>query len=182
MITVKAYLYPNTVEVEIWDPTITTTRNRVVYSRPITIYKGIDNPLQLIIRNQDQKAVDVGDADVFVEIQNPDAKTTVASFLATPNTDKTGVFNVTIDRDSIDNLTKRFYKLTIKTRNTLSSVETPVYINDNYITTLQTDQDLQLKANGSGKIYVFGWDWFGAVPLGGQDGGWLHLLHSVLES
>ena len=35
---------------------------------------------------------------------------------------------------------------------------------------------------GSGKIYVLGWDWFGAAPLGGSDGGWLHLLQSVLQS
>ena len=35
---------------------------------------------------------------------------------------------------------------------------------------------------GSGKIYVLGWDWYGAAPLGGSDGGWLHLLQSVLQS
>ena len=35
---------------------------------------------------------------------------------------------------------------------------------------------------GSGKIYVLGWDWFDAVPLGGQDGGYNHLLQSILKS
>lgn len=35
---------------------------------------------------------------------------------------------------------------------------------------------------GSGKIYVLGWDWFDASPLGGEDGGWLHLLESILQS
>ena len=35
---------------------------------------------------------------------------------------------------------------------------------------------------GSGKIYVLGWDWFNASPLGGEDGGWLHLLESILQS
>lgn len=35
---------------------------------------------------------------------------------------------------------------------------------------------------GSGKIYVLGWDWFSAEPIGGEDGGWLHLLESILQS
>ena len=44
MITVKAYVYPNTAEVQVFDPSIFTVRNRVVYSRPIKVYKGVDNP------------------------------------------------------------------------------------------------------------------------------------------
>jgi len=35
---------------------------------------------------------------------------------------------------------------------------------------------------GSGKIYVMGWDWYDAAPLGVEDGGWLHLLESILQS
>ena len=35
---------------------------------------------------------------------------------------------------------------------------------------------------GSGKIYVMGWDWYDASPLGSEDGGWLHLLESILQS
>jgi len=35
---------------------------------------------------------------------------------------------------------------------------------------------------GSGKIYVLGWDWFDAAPVGGEDGGWNHLLKSIVTS
>jgi hypothetical protein len=35
---------------------------------------------------------------------------------------------------------------------------------------------------GSGKIYVLGWDWYNAAPIGAADGGWLHLLESILQS
>ena len=59
MIVVKAYLVPNTAEVQIFDTSIFTVRNRQVYSRPIKVYQGIDNPIQVIIRNQDQKSVDL---------------------------------------------------------------------------------------------------------------------------
>jgi hypothetical protein len=29
---------------------------------------------------------------------------------------------------------------------------------------------------GGGNIVIFGWDWFDAAPVGGQDGGWLSVL------
>jgi len=35
---------------------------------------------------------------------------------------------------------------------------------------------------GSGKIYVLGWDWYDAAPIGPEDGGWLNLLESILQS
>ena len=35
---------------------------------------------------------------------------------------------------------------------------------------------------GSGKIFVMGWDWYDAEPLGVENGGWLHLLESILQS
>ena len=33
---------------------------------------------------------------------------------------------------------------------------------------------------GEGKIYVLGWDWYGAAPQGGEDGGWNDLLQAIL--
>ena len=63
MQTIKAYLYPNTAEVQILDPSILTVRNRQVYSRPIKVYQGIDNPIQVVLRNQDQKKITLLDGD-----------------------------------------------------------------------------------------------------------------------
>lgn len=46
-----------------------------------------------------------------------------------------------------------------------------------------TNESLVVKIPyGSGQIYVLGWDWFDAVPIGAEDGGWIHLLLSILES
>ena len=80
MITVKAYLYPNTAEVQVFDPAIFTTRNRQVYSRPIKVYQGVDNPIQVIIRNQDQKKVDLTGSSVTASIQDPTNQLTVKSY------------------------------------------------------------------------------------------------------
>jgi hypothetical protein len=35
---------------------------------------------------------------------------------------------------------------------------------------------------GDGFVYVLGWDWYNAQPVGDQDGGWNHLLRSILNS
>jgi len=132
MITIKAYLYPNTVEVQIMDPTIFTTRNRVVYSRPIKVYQGIDNPIQIVVRNQDQKSVDLTGYSLQVDIQDPTNQVTVESFGVTyiDRTKGTGVF--TLDRATINTLEQRFYKLTVKRINVSDSSEQPIYIDDNY--------------------------------------------------
>ena len=70
MITVKAYLYPNTVTVQVFDPAIFTVRNRVVYSRTIKVYQGIDNPIQIIFQNQDQKPVNITGSEFKFRLLN----------------------------------------------------------------------------------------------------------------
>jgi hypothetical protein len=132
MITVKAYLYPNTAEVQVFDPAIFTTRNRQVYSRPIKVYQGVDNPIQVIIRNQDQKKVNMTGYTVQAAIQDPTNQVTVETYAVTFANIATGQGTFTIDRATINTLEQRFYKLTFKTNLTADNTEQPVYIDDNY--------------------------------------------------
>lgn len=132
MITVKAYLYPNSVEVQIWDPTIFTTRNRVVYSRTIKVYQGIDNPIQVIIRNQDQKSVNLTGYSVQADIQDPTNEVTVESYAVNFANIANGRGSFTIASSVVNSLEQRFYKLTFRTILTADSSEKPLYIDDNY--------------------------------------------------
>ena len=132
MITVKTYLYPNTAEVQIFDPTIFTTRNRQVYSRPIKVYQGIDNPIQVIIRNQDQKAVNLTGYTVQADIQDPTNQLTVNSYAVTFADITKGLGSFILDQTTIDSLEQRFYKLTFKTTLISSDTTQPLYIDDNY--------------------------------------------------
>jgi hypothetical protein len=132
MITVKAYIYPNTAEVQVFDPAIFTTRNRVVYSRPIKVYQGVDNPIQVIIRNQDQKKVNITGYTVQAAIQDPTTKVTIETYAVTFADITTGLGNFTIDRSTINTLENRVYKLTFKTNFTSDNTERPIYIDDNY--------------------------------------------------
>jgi hypothetical protein len=132
MITVKAYLYPNTAEVQVFDPTIFTTRNRQVYSRPIKVYQGIDNPVQVVIKNQDQKPVDLTGSSVTASIQDPTNQVTVKSYVVTWANIQQGLGNFTFDANTINSLENRFYKLAFATTVTITDQTSPVYIDDNY--------------------------------------------------
>ena len=132
MITVKAYLYPNTAEVQVFDPSIFNVRNRVVYSRPIKVYQGIDNPVQVIMRNQDQKNQPVTGYTVQAQIQDPTNQVTINTYAVTFADSAIGQGTFTLDKTTISSLEQRFYKLTFSIVNSVDNVENPVYIDDNY--------------------------------------------------
>ncbi len=138
---IQAYLYANIVRVQIWDPAIFTPRNRVVYSRPITVYQGIDNPLQIVIKNQDQKSVNLTGYTVQLNIEDPVNETT-AYTIAVSFTDITkGLATATIDTATVNSLDQRIYKLTLKKVLVSDSSESPLYIDDNFSVPL----DLEVK-------------------------------------
>ena len=132
MITVKAYLYPNTAEVQVFDPTIFTNRNRIMYSRPIKVYQGVDNPIQVIVKNQDQKAIDLTGSTVTASIQDPTNRVTIRSYAVTFVDITKGLGTFTFDANTINSLEQRFYKLAFSTTVIATDVTSPVYIDDNY--------------------------------------------------
>lgn len=135
MITIQTYLYPNTVQVQIWDQTIFKTRNREVYSRPIKVYQGTDNPVQVIVKNQDQKKVDITGYALQADIQDPVNKVTVNSYavvFASNVAYAAGQGTFVFDRETINSLEQRFYKLTFKIIDLETNAEKPAYVDDNY--------------------------------------------------
>ena len=129
---IQTYLYSNKVVAQIVDPTIFTTRNRVVYSRPVTVYQGIDNPMQVLVKNQDQKYVDVTNYTMVVEIQDPSNKVAVATFPITWGNVTLGQGNFVLDKNTVNSLEQRYYKLTFRTVNTVTNAEQPIYVDPDY--------------------------------------------------
>lgn len=129
---IQAYLYSNIIEVQIWDPAIFTPRNRVVYSRPLKVYQGIDNPMQIVIRNQDQKLVNITGYLVQIDIQDPLAQGSVESLAVTITDATKGLGTVTIPKSIVNSLDQRIYKLTIKLIEQATNLERPLYVDDNF--------------------------------------------------
>jgi hypothetical protein len=103
-----------------------------VYSRPITVYQGIDNPLQVVVNNQDQKTINTTGYLVQLDIQDPINLGSVESLAVTMTNPTKGQGTVTIPRDVVNALEQRFYKITIKLITVSTNKEQPLYIDDNY--------------------------------------------------
>jgi len=139
MQTIKAYLYPNVAEVQILDPSVFVTRNPIVYSRTIKVYQGIDNPIQVMLRNQDQKKIALTNNGsplyyVQAQIQDPLNRLTVVSYDVnfTQQGYEQGVGSFTIEKAVIDDLEQRLYKLTFTLEPLATSIKQPLYIDDNF--------------------------------------------------
>lgn len=136
---ILAYLYPNTVTVQIWDQSIFTPRNRVVYSRPVKIYQGIDNPMQIVVLNQDQKPVDLTGYSLQAEIQDPLTETTAYSYTITFTNQSKGQGTFTVPNADVTSLEQRFYWLTLKTVANVGNTARPVYVDDNWTAPLDLE-------------------------------------------
>lgn len=105
-----------------------------MYARPIKVYQGIDNPIQLVVKNQDQKTVNLTGYTVNVAIQDSENQTTITSFLANSATLgsnlQLGTATITITKELLANLDQRFYKITAKV--TSANVTQPLYMDDNF--------------------------------------------------
>ena len=132
MISIQTYLYNQTVDVQILDPGIFTVRNRTVYARPVKLYQGIDNPVVVTIKNQDQKAVGLTGFAVEAAIQDPLTATTMETYAVIWHDITTGFGKFTVPRVTMDILDQRFYKITFKIINLVNNKERPMYTDDNY--------------------------------------------------
>lgn len=132
MQTLKSYLYPTTVEVQIPDPLIFSVRKRTVYSHPIKIFQGTDNPIQIVINNQDNKPVDCTGYAVQVHLQDPISANTVANYSVTFANVILGQGSITVSKEQVDALDQRIYKLAVKRIRLSDSQETPAYSDANY--------------------------------------------------
>ena len=110
MQTIKAYLYDQKVEVQILDTSIFTVRNKIVYSTPVKVYQGIDNPIQVVVKNQDQKKVNLTGYVMQADIQDPQNEVTVNSYAVTWANIQQGLGTFTIDSSTVNSLEQRFYK------------------------------------------------------------------------
>jgi hypothetical protein len=132
MQSLKLYLYDHIIEIQIMDLSIFTVRNRQVYSRNIKIYQGIDNPVQVLIKNQDQKSVDLTGYTVEAQVQDPVEKITVYTFPCIWVDITKGVGTVTFEKTVIDTLEQRVYQVTFSVIKDSDNTERAMYADDNY--------------------------------------------------
>ena len=133
MTAITSYLYNNKLVVQLSDDddiTI-TTRNRVVYQRPIEIYRGADNPITIYFKNQDQKPANItGNVSFTGYIINEYNSNVVANLSVTISNVTAAVASTVITSDIVNTLPQSKYKLAFMKNDGVYN--TPTYSNDNY--------------------------------------------------
>ncbi len=116
---ISSYLYPNRIEViadVALDPATCPVEWKIVYQKPIKIYKGVDNVLELEVKNADQKRVDIFGKTVKFVIMDQ-ANREIETYDATVVDDGStacvkGVARITIPEADISTLDPQHLKFT----------------------------------------------------------------------
>jgi hypothetical protein len=107
-------MYP-LIEVQLQDRgTITRTENRQLYSETIKLYKGVDNPVRLLVRNQDQKPVNLAPFDLVVDLIDPYNKIVVASYTASKLNLAKGIAEIVVAAQDLAEIESRFHQFSVK--------------------------------------------------------------------
>ena len=110
--------------------TAITTRNRVVYQRPIEIYRGADNPITIKFKNQDQKAANIAGLTFTGYIIDYLKGNVVANVSVTVSNVSTATATSILPSDFLNTLPQNKYKLAFLKYD--GTYETPTYSNDNF--------------------------------------------------
>lgn len=139
MQTVTSYYYDNTVVVQfdIPDtcliPVQIPQRNRVVYTRPLQIYKGITNVVKIEVKNADQKPINVtGHTLTFNVVDDyvyANANVVLSANVTLSNA-AAGLGYVTLTGLDLVQLTREQYTYNVKIQTCWGNVAS--YVDDNY--------------------------------------------------
>lgn len=130
---INSYIYDNTVLVQIDNDLDVEQRNRVVYTRPIQLYQGVDNIVKVKVQNGDQKPVNVSTYVLTFNLID-DYVTSNANVVFSTNVvmsnANVGLGSVTIPAANIASLDREQYIYSIKANVGLQDVAT--YVDDNW--------------------------------------------------
>ena len=130
---ITSYLYQNTFTVQVLDhsnPSIQHIRNRVVYQRPIEIYRGADNPITIKFKNQDQKTANIAGKTFTGYIIDYLKGNVVANVNVTISNVSTATASTVLSKSFINSLPQNKYKLAFLQYD--GTYDTPIYSNDNF--------------------------------------------------
>lgn len=131
MSSIKSYLYDNKIIVQVLDEDpLLKTRHRIVYSRPVKIYKDVDNLITIEFKNNDQKPADIENRDFVFSITQPESNTAVWSTSVTITDAERSIGIVLVDDANVSVLTQELYNYAISY--TTGNLTLPAYTDDNW--------------------------------------------------
>lgn len=125
------YLYSNKVDVftTVLDPW-TTERYRKVYQRNFKAYRGVDNRIDLQVRNSDQKTMNVSEYTLVFNLIERETQKLIISRNCTASSLINGKAYVVLTETDLNNIQDGFYNYTVHT--VKDGVKAPLYIDSQY--------------------------------------------------
>ena len=129
MQSISGYLYRQAIELIIMDSG-PHRENTLVYAKPLQIYKGIDNKIKLLIKNQDQKLQSLLDTVIEFNLISSDNHELVFKRLCIVTITK-GAATLTLDEVELNDVSAGIYNYSIKLISAEGEAKI-VYADDNY--------------------------------------------------
>lgn len=136
---VHQYLYDSITEINLHDGTSTRTWNGNMYNRQLKLYKGIDNAFRFVIKNQDNKPVNILSKTVTFILMDRADNVSLLQLDGTIIDGVKGIAEVKILDTSLLDIAARFYNFAVKVTDA-EGVVLPVYT------------DLAFNINGSVEV------------------------------
>ena len=112
---IQVYLYPNRITLLTnLDENLKNTEWRIVYQRQVKIYKGIDNIIELEVKNNDQKRVEIGTNELKLVLMDQ-ARNAINTYTAQSLEDSTivGLARITIPSADLSGLDPQFLRFAV---------------------------------------------------------------------
>ena len=93
---------------------VVNRENTLVYAKPLQIYKGIDNKIKLLIKNQDQKLQNLTDGYIIFNLMDSATRELILSRRAMITTDKRGTAYVNLANMDLMDLTAGIYNYSLQ--------------------------------------------------------------------
>jgi hypothetical protein len=111
--------------------------DRIVYSTPLTLYSGVNNPVKIVCLNSDQKSINVEAVSIQLGLFVPNTQNELLTANATNIDSANGVVQVTFTPSQLAPLDFGFYEVALTATDGNLNVF-PIYIDDNYGSRLTT--------------------------------------------
>ena len=131
---ITTYLVSQNVDVLISDEDpLLRTRNRVQYTNTIKVYQGVDNLINVRMRNNDQRPADITGMNFVMSLSGDIGNVAIQQHPVTISNVAGGTGSVVINQANAANLTQEWYYFTIKYNSpTNGNITLPAFVDDNF--------------------------------------------------
>lgn len=148
---IRMFIQQQKIRLKISDSAPNVQEDRKVYSRPVQLFKGINNELSIAVSNADQKPVNISNYQIQVDLVSADAQDLLGRFSAEITDAAQGLADVQIPAWIINPAPTGWYRLLVRYADDAAGAQRPGFVNDNYQMSIPVQ--LQLGYRIPGEVY-----------------------------